>query len=185
MASITGGDSKLEGWSISEAANEAGKAPVTYVCDILVETDLGVSFVSPSTSTEESLNEMLAHELATHGSDGLCIGSKRHPRTYGSFARVLGTFVREKQVMPLADAVRKMTSASALRLGLKDRGLVREGLVADLAVWDPETIADRSTWEQPLLTAQGVSHVLVSGAFVLDDGKHTGATPGRALKPLI
>lgn len=185
MASIDGGDQRLEGWTIAEAANEAGKPPVTYVCDTLIETDLGVSFVSPSTSTEESLDEMLASDLATHGSDGLCIGSRRHPRSFGSFARVLGRFVRERKVMPLAEAVRKMTSASALRIGLKDRGLVREGFVADLAVWDETTIADRSTWEQPLLTATGVSCVLVSGELALDEGKHTGKTPGRALKPLL
>jgi N-acyl-D-amino-acid deacylase len=185
MASVTGQDSKLEGWTVAEAANEAGKPPATYVCDILVETDLGVSFVSPSTSSEESLDAMLAHELATHGSDGLCIGSKRHPRSFGSFARVLGRFVRERKVMPLAEAVRKMTSAPALRIGLKDRGLVREGLVADLSIWDENTIADRSTWDQPMLTAQGVSYVLVSGTLVLDNGQHTGATPGRALKPLL
>ena len=186
MASITDGSSqKLEGWSVAEAANEAGKPPATYVCDILVETDLGVSFVSPSTSSEESLDAMLAHELATHGSDGLCIGSRRHPRSYGSFARVLGRFVRERKVMPLADAVRKMTSAAALRIGLKDRGLVREGFVADLAVWDDQTIADRSTYENPLVTATGVSQVFVSGQLALENGQHTGATPGRALKPLI
>jgi N-acyl-D-aspartate/D-glutamate deacylase len=87
--------------------------------------------------------------------------------------------------MPLADAVRKLTSSPALRVGLKDRGLVREGYVADLAVWDEQTITDRSTYENPLVTAVGVSHVLVSGQLVLDGGKHTGATPGRALKPLI
>jgi N-acyl-D-amino-acid deacylase len=186
MASITEGASqKLEGWSVAEAANETGKPPATYVCDILVETGLGVSFVSPSTSSEESLDAMLAHELATHGSDGLCIGSRRHPRSFGSFARVLGHFVRERKIMPLADAVRKMTSAPALRIGLKDRGLVREGYVADLAVWDEQTIADRSTYENPLVTAQGVSHVLVSGQLVLHNGEHTGATPGRALKPLL
>lgn len=186
MASIAEGTSqRFEGWSVAEAANEAGKPPATYVCDILVETGLGVSFVSPSTSSEESLAEMLAHELATHGSDGLCIGSRRHPRSYGSFVRVLGKYVREEKVMPLADAVRKMTSAPALRIGLKDRGLVREGFVADLAVWDEQTIADRSTYENPLVTATGVSHVLVSGTLVLDKGEHTGATPGRALKPLI
>lgn len=185
MASIAGGRQSFEGWSVAEAANEAGQPPVTFVCDMLVETDLGVSFVSPSTSSEESLAEMLRHDLATHGSDGLCIGSRRHPRSYGSFARVLGKYVREERVMPLADAVRKMTSAPALRLGLKDRGLVREGFIADLAVWDEQTIADRSTYDDPLVTAAGVSYVLVSGAFVLDGGKHTGATPGRALKPLI
>lgn len=186
MASINSAASQqLEGWSVAEAANEAGKTPPAYVCDLLVETDLGVSYVSQSTSSEDSLGEMLAHSLATHGSDGLCIGSRRHPRTYGSFARVLGTYVREKKVMPLEDAVRKMTSSPALRLGLKDRGLVREGYVADLAVWDETTIADRSTYENPLITATGVSHVLVSGQFALTDGKHTGATPGRALKPLL
>jgi N-acyl-D-amino-acid deacylase len=186
LASINSGASQhLEGWSVAEAANEAGKAPPAYVGDLLVETDLGVSYVSQATSSEGSLDEMLAHSLATHGSDGLCIGSRRHPRTYGSFARVLGTFVREKGVMPLEDAVRKMTSAPALRLGLKDRGLVREGYVADLAVWDETTIADRSTYENPLVTATGVSHVFVSGQLVLENGEHTGATPGRALKPLI
>ena len=185
MASITGGGQKLEGWTVAEAANEAGKPPATYVCDVLVETDLGVSFVSPSTSSEESLDAMLAHDLATHGSDGLCIGSRRHPRSYGSFARVLGRFVRERKIMPLAEAVRKMTSAPALRIGLKDRGLVREGFVADLAVWDENTIADRSTYENPIVTATGVSHVLVSGTLVLENGEHTGATPGRALKPLL
>lgn len=186
MASINGDASQqLEGWSVAEAANEAGKAPPAYVCDLLVETGLGVSYVSQSTSTEESLSAMLASRLATSGSDGLCIGSKRHPRTYGSFARVLGEFVRERKAMPLEDAVRKMTSACALRLGLKDRGLVREGLVADLAVWDDKTITDRSTYEDPLVTATGVSHVFVSGQLCLDDGQHTGATPGRALKPLI
>ncbi|MGE3912025.1 MAG: amidohydrolase family protein, partial [Chloroflexota bacterium] len=186
MASINSDASHgMEGWSVAEAANEAGKAPPAYVCDLLVETDLGVSYVSQSTSSEDSLGEMLAHELATHGSDGLCIGSKRHPRSYGSFVRVLGHYVREKGVMPLQDAVRKMTSAPALRLGLKDRGLVREGFVADLAVWDETTISDRSTYDNPLVTATGVSHVLVSGQFALTDGKHTGATPGRALKLLL
>jgi len=186
MASINSSESRqLEGWSVAEAANEAGKTPPAYVCDLLVETDLGVSYVSQSTSSDASLNEMLAHSLATHGSDGLCIGSRRHPRSYGSFARVLGTFVREQNVMPLEDAVRKLTSAPALRLGLKDRGLVREGFVADLAVWDEKTIADRSTYEQPLVTATGVSHVFVSGVLALANGQHTGATPGRALKPLL
>ncbi|MCC6176900.1 MAG: D-aminoacylase [Chloroflexi bacterium] len=176
---------RLEGWSIAEAANESGKPVESFICDILIDTDLGVSFVSQPTSSEESVSPMLAHYLASSGSDGLCVGSRRHPRTYGSFARVLGHYVREQRAMPLEDAVRKMTSACALRLGMKDRGLVREGLVADLAVWDDRTIAARSTYEDPLRTATGVSYVFVSGQLVLDDGKHTGATPGRALKPLL
>ncbi len=87
--------------------------------------------------------------------------------------------------MELPEAVRKMTSAPASRLGLQDRGLVRAGMVADLAVWDDDTISDRSTYENPLTTAAGVSHVLVAGQLVLDDGQHTHARPGRALKPLL
>jgi N-acyl-D-amino-acid deacylase len=176
---------KFEGWSIAEAAGELGKEIPEFICDILIEEDLAVSHVSHPTSTEESIGQILAHPLATSGSDGLCWGSRRHPRTHGSFVRVLGTYVREQQVMPLEDAVRKMTSACALRLGLRDRGLVREGMIADLAIWDDATIGARNSYERPLERAQGVSHVLVSGQLVLDEGRHTRATPGRALKPLI
>jgi N-acyl-D-amino-acid deacylase len=156
-----------------------------FICDLLVDEDLAVSHISQPTSSEESIRRVLAHPLATSGSDGLCWGSGRHPRTYGSFAHVLGHYVREEGLMPLAEAVRKMTSACALRLGIKDRGLVREGMVADLAVWDERTIDARNSYERPLELAAGVSHVLVSGQLVLDDGRHTGATPGRALKPLV
>ncbi len=175
----------FEGWSIAQAAGELGKEVPDFICDILVEEDLAVSHVAHPTSTEASIGKVLAHPLATSGSDGLCWGEGRHPRTFGSFVRVLGSYVREQQVMPLEEAVRKMTSACALRLGVRDRGLVREGLVADLAVWDDKTIAARNSYEHPLELATGVSHVLVSGQLVLDEGRHTGATPGRALKPLL
>ncbi len=175
----------LEGWSIAQGASELGKTVPDFICDLLVEEDLAVSLVSHSTSSEESIGPVLAHPLATSGSDGLCWGSGRHPRTYGSFARVLGHYVREQRVMPLEEAVRKMTSACALRLGIKDRGLVRDGMVADLAVWDDKTIDARNSYERPLEPAVGVSHVLVGGQLVLEDGVHTGATPGRALKPLL
>ena len=87
--------------------------------------------------------------------------------------------------MPLVETDRKMSSACAQRLGIMDRSLVREGMVADLAVWDDRTIAARNSFERPLELATGVSHVLVNGQLVLDDGRHTGATPGRALKPLL
>ena len=175
----------LEGWSIAEAAAEAGRDIVEFVCDLLVETELGVSYVADPNTSEEAIRQVLAHRLATSGSDGLCWGSARHPRAYGSFARVLGHYVRDERLMPLEEAVRKMTSAGALRLGLNDRGLIREGMVADLAVWDDRTIDALSTYERPLETAVGVSHVLVGGELVLEDGRHTGATPGRALTPLL
>jgi N-acyl-D-amino-acid deacylase len=176
---------RFEGWSVAEAANEVGSEVPDFICDLLIEEDLAVSHVSHPTSSEESIRRVLAHPLATSGSDGLCWGSARHPRTYGSFARVLGEYVRGQGLMPLEEAVRKMTWACAARLGMKDRGLVHAGMIADLAVWDDRTIAARNSFERPLELATGVSHVLVSGQPVLDDGRHTGATPGRAVKPLL
>jgi N-acyl-D-amino-acid deacylase len=105
-----------------------------------------------------------------------------HPRSYGTFPRILGRYVRDEGVIPLEDAVRKMTSAVTTRLGIQDRGLLREGMFADIVLFDPETIADRATFEDPHQLSVGVHHVLVNGVFVLRDGVHTNATPGRALR---
>jgi dihydroorotase/N-acyl-D-amino-acid deacylase len=105
-----------------------------------------------------------------------------HPRAYGTFPRVLGTYVREERVMPLEDAVRKMTSAVADRLGLRDRGLLRAGMAADVVLFDPATIADRATYEDPHQLSVGVRDVWVNGQRVLRDSTHTGAMPGRFIK---
>jgi dihydroorotase/N-acyl-D-amino-acid deacylase len=105
-----------------------------------------------------------------------------HPRAYGTFARVLGVYVREKKVLSLEEAVRKMTSFPAARMHLTDRGLLREGMKADIAVFDPATVSDRATFEQPHQYAVGVSYVLVNGEVVLADGTVTGARPGRVLR---
>ena len=105
-----------------------------------------------------------------------------HPRSYGTFPRVLGEFVREKHVMPLEEAVRKMTSATARRLSIPDRGILQAGMFADVAVFDAATIADRSTYEQPHQLPSGIRYVIVNGTVVMKDGVHTGAKPGRALR---
>lgn len=105
-----------------------------------------------------------------------------HPRAYGTFTRVLGKYVREEGVLALEDAVRKMTSAVATRLSIHDRGVLRPGMFADVVVFDPETVRDVATFEQPHQASVGVQHVLVNGVFVLHDGRHTGAKPGRALR---
>ena len=105
-----------------------------------------------------------------------------HPRSYGTFARVLGVYVREKKLLTLEEAVRKMTSLPAARLGLADRGLVRPGMVADLVVFDPEAVRDRATFERPHQYAEGVFLVVVGGAVVLDGEGPTGARPGRVLR---
>jgi len=105
-----------------------------------------------------------------------------HPRAYGTFPRILGRYVRDEGVIPLEDAVRKMTSAVTTRLSIQDRGVLREGLYADIVVFDPATIADHATFEEPHQLSTGVRHVYVNGIAVLRDGAHTGATPGRALR---
>jgi len=102
-----------------------------------------------------------------------------HPRAYGTYTRVLGRFVREEGVLPLEDAVRKMSAAVAQRLGIRDRGLLREGLLADVVIFDPATVADRATFDEPHQLSVGVREVWVNGVRVLHNGEHTGATPGR------
>jgi N-acyl-D-aspartate/D-glutamate deacylase len=104
-----------------------------------------------------------------------------HPREYGTFARVLGRYVRERGVLTLEEAVRKMSGATAQRLGLQDRGLLREGFFADVAVFDPDRVVDRATFPEPHQYAEGVEYVLVNGELVVDGGEHTGARPGRVL----
>ena len=105
-----------------------------------------------------------------------------HPRNFGTFPRVLGVYVRERKLLRLEDAVRKMTSLNAAKLGLRDRGLVRAGDRADLTLFDPEKIIDKSTYTDPFHYGQGVVYVIVNGQVVLDQGRHTGARPGRALR---
>jgi dihydroorotase/N-acyl-D-amino-acid deacylase len=105
-----------------------------------------------------------------------------HPRSYGTFPRILGEFVREKKIMPLEEAVRKMTSATARRLSIADRGLLQEGLFADVVIFDAGTIADNATYEKPHQLPSGIRYVIVNGAVVMKDGEHTGAKPGRAVR---
>jgi N-acyl-D-amino-acid deacylase len=105
-----------------------------------------------------------------------------HPRSYGTFARVLAKYVRADSVLTLEDAVRKMTGATAARLKIRDRGLVREGMFADIVVFDERRIQDLATFEKPHQLSVGVEHVFVNGVAVVSDGKHTGATPGRVVR---
>ena len=105
-----------------------------------------------------------------------------HPRSYGSYPRILGMYVREQKLFTLEEAVRKMSGAVAARLGLRDRGLLREGMFADVVVFDDKTIIDLATPEKPHQISRGVEQVFVNGVQVLRDGKHTGATPGKVVR---
>ncbi|HSP17351.1 MAG TPA: D-aminoacylase [Thermoanaerobaculia bacterium] len=135
--------------------------------------------------SEDDVIRILRHPATMIASDGeVPVFGKNspHPRSYGTFVRVLGVYVREKQVLTLEDAVRKMTSLPAGRVGLRDRGLLRPGMKADLVIFDPATVADRATYANPHQYAVGVSHVVVNGVLVVDEGKVTGARPGRVLR---
>ena len=178
----------LVGRSIAEIAAEREVEPAEAALQIEEEEGSAVSAVVHNRS-ERDVRFFLSHPLGMIGSDGLAIsptgvhGSEQHhPRFYGTYPRILGRYVREQSIMSLETAVEKMSGMPAERLGLKDRGRVEEGLVADLAIFDPDTVIDMSTFEDPHQLAGGVPHVFVAGEPVVSDGAHTGARPGRVLR---
>ena len=116
------------------------------------------------------------------GTDGLLLGDYPSPRTYGSFPHILGTLVRQEGILTLPDAIRKMTSAPANRLGLKDRGVLRDGSRPGIVVFDPATIKSPATFHDPRQYPEGIDYVVVNGTVVADHGHHTGALPGQALR---
>jgi len=136
--------------------------------------------------TPENLAVQLKQPWIKVGTDSAGVnpetGGLTHPRSYGTFPRILCEFVREKQVMPFEEAIRKMTSATARRLSIPDRGLLLPGLYADVVVFDPQTIADVATYEKPHQLPTGIRYVIVNGTVVMKDGVHTGAKPGKALR---
>ena len=121
-------------------------------------------------------------DAASIASEGVFLNARPHPRTYGNFARLLGRYVRDEHLIPLQEAVRRLTSLPAGNLGLRKRGTLRQGYYADLAIFDPATIADRATFAEPHQYSVGMRHVFVNGGQVLANGEPTGATPGRAVR---
>ena len=124
----------------------------------------------------------MAHPSTIIGSDGIPLGGKPHPRLHHTFPRVLGHYVRERGVLDLPDAIARMTGRSALRFGLVDRGVIREGAFADLVLFDPAAVADTGTFADPTTVPAGIERVWVNGVCVAADGAHTGARPGRPLR---
>jgi N-acyl-D-amino-acid deacylase len=172
---------RWEARSVADVMNETGHDALDVICDLLLAEDLGVSQVT-SGPWGKTLAPFVAHPIGMVGTDSTFLGSKPSPRTYGSFPRILGQFVRDEALMTLEEAVRKMTSAPAARLGLRDRGVVRDGYVADLVVFDPATVRSTATYDEPRSFPVGIDHVIVAGMPVVSDGVHTGAMPGRALR---
>ncbi|CAN5874644.1 amidohydrolase family protein [soil metagenome] len=174
------------GKRLSAIAAERNQEWVDAVIDLLLSEEQRIGTIYFMMS-EENVKRKLQQPWMKFGTDagGIDPDSARglaHPRAYGTFPRILGKYVREEGVMPLEEAVRKMSSAVATRLSIPDRGVLREGMYADVVVFDPATIADRATFEQPHQLSVGMRHVLVNGVPVVRDGQHTGAKPGRVVR---
>ena len=170
------------------AAKGSAADPLDELFDLLIEQDGSVGTVYAH-HTEEDMNVAMAQPWCSIGSDGSAYaieGALRrgnpHPRNFGTFPRVLGVYVRERNLLRLEDAVRKMTSLNAAKVGLRDRGLLVPGNFADITVFDPERVIDGATYTEPFRYGEGIEYVVVNGQVVIDRGTHTGAMPGRALR---
>jgi N-acyl-D-amino-acid deacylase len=175
------GNLRWESKTIADVMTDTGHDALDVICDLLLSEDLGVGQVT-SGPWSETLRLFVKHPVGMVGTDSTFLGDKPSPRTWGSFPRILGQFVRDEALLSLEEAVRKMTSAPAARLGLRDRGVIRDRAVADLVVFDPATVRSTATYDQPRSYPVGIEHVIVAGTLVVADGEHTGATPGRALR---
>ena len=177
---------KYVGKRLSEVAAAMGKPWPEAVLELLVAERQRIATIYFMLSEENLALQMkqpwIKFATDAGGSNPETDKSPVHPRTYGTFPRVLGKYTRDEGVMPMEEAVRKMTSAVANRLSIMDRGLLREGLMADVVVFDPAKVIDRATFEQPHQISAGVPYVFVNGTLVVDAGKHTGALPGRAMR---
>jgi N-acyl-D-amino-acid deacylase len=172
---------RYEGRSVAEVAEMIGRAAADVICDLLVAEDLQVSYVSAGVNGA-TLPKFVSHPLSMVGSDGLLIGDFPSPRTYGTFPTILAEFVREERFLALPDAIRKMTSFPAQRLGLPDRGLLRDGFKADIVVFDARRVKAPGTRTQPKQFPIGIDYVIVNGQVVVDNGQPTSVLAGRALR---
>ncbi len=178
----------LTGKTLAEVAEMRETSPEDTIIDLVIEDDSRVG-TAYFLMAEENVVKQIARPWMAFGSDaeslapeGVFLKSNPHPRAYGNFARLLGKYVREEQVITLPEAVRRLTSLPAENLGLRDRGRLQAGNFADIAVFDPATITDHATYAEPHQYATGMQHVIVNGVPVLVDGEHSGATPGRFVR---
>jgi N-acyl-D-amino-acid deacylase len=177
----------LTGKSLAEVAKMRGKDPITTIMDLIAEDESRIDTIYFLMS-EENVKKELAKPWISFGSDeasqapeGVFLKSNPHPRAYGNFARVLGKYARDEKIIPMKEAIRRLSGLPATNLGLDHRGFLKEGMFADVVAFDPATISDRATFEKPHQYAVGMKHVFVNGVQVIKDGDHTGAKPGRAL----
>ncbi len=185
---VTEKNKHLEGKNVAEIAKIKGKDELDAVCDLLLEEDGRVTIVLFMMDEEDIVRvmksplQMVATDAWAVAPYGVLGAGKPHPRFYGTYPRVLGRYVREKKVLTLEEAVRKMTSFPAQKLGLKDRGLILEGMWADIVIFDPAKIIDKATYQNPHQYPEGIEYVIVNGKIVVENGEHTGVLPGKTLR---
>ena len=188
MIAYCEGHPEFEGKTILEITQQRELDPFDFVFDLLIEEKASVSVVR-FLMCEKDMLTVLKHPVSMIGSDssarapyGVLGKGKPHPRSYGTFPRVLGRYVREEGVLTLENAIRKMTSLPTQKLKLRDRGLIREGMCADITIFDPKSVIDTATYSEPHQYPNGIEYVLVNGKVVIDNGEHTGELPGQALR---
>ncbi len=172
---------KYVGKNVLEAAATAGKEIPEFICDLLLEEELAVSHLR-FIGNEEDVRVIMKHPCHMASSDGLLIGDRPNPRGWGTFPRYLGYYSRDLGILSLEETIRQMTSSPARRLGLSDRGLIKEGFKADLVILNPDTITAKATYAEPRQYPNGIDYVIINGEIVVAEGKHTGVLAGRALK---
>ncbi len=185
---ITQENKKVEGKTVLEAAREAGKPPYEFMRDLLIAEDNRVTMIT-FIASEDNLKRILAYPLVVIGADGEAAApygilgrGKPHPRLYGTFPRALGKYAREEKIFSLAKGIQKMTSITAQKFGLANRGQIKAGYFADLVVFNPDKIIDCATWKDPHQYPKGIDSVIVNGQIVIREGEHTGNLPGKILE---
>ena len=182
VSSVNGDANRwCEGKSLVQIAAQRGMGPVDAACDLLAEEQLAVGMIAFGLD-EADIRTILRHPLTNVITDGLLSGGKPHPRAYATSARILGRYVREDAVISLEDAVRKLTSLPAAKARLRRKGLLLPGFDADIVVFDPATVLDTNSYEDPMRHPAGIEHVAVGGMLVVKNGVHTGAAPGRTIR---
>jgi len=180
----------FEGKTVAEIVQTKNVDPFEFVFNLLIEENTAVSVVRFA-MCEEDVCTVMQHPLSMIGTDASAVApygvlgeGKPHPRSYGTFPRVLGKYVREERILTLENAIRKMTSLPAQKLRLRDRGLIRKGMYADITIFDPEKVIDKANYTGPHQYPEGIEYVLVNGKVTIDRGEHTGVLSGKALRKM-
>ncbi|MBS3766462.1 D-aminoacylase [Candidatus Bipolaricaulota bacterium] len=182
------GNEQFEGKTLAEIAEKRNEGNYETLFNLLVEEEAGARMILFMMDPED-VTSIMKHQTTMVGTDGRALSpegalaeGKTHPRAYGTYPRILGKYVREENVLSLEEAVRKMTSFPANKLGLGERGLLKEGYKADIVIFDPETVIDKSTYQDPHRLPEGISHVLVNGRLIIKESKHTEKKSGEVIR---